>query len=272
MPSCGVLLHAFGAERFNYYELADQCARLIQKFLGLPITLITDRVPSSKLYDKVIEIRSNSDYKRILCNKEDHKSQSIQYTYRNDTRSLSLELTPYDRTLLIDSDYLVFNDDLLKYLTSDYDFLCPYTALDVSGRNGYSGFKYLSNAIPQAWATVVIFNKSEFSQSVFEHWRMIQQNYEYYGALLSKPEPFRNDYALSLAVHTMNGSQPMNEKLPPMFMSPGDSTIELITKRGDIVVCSDHRIIKLSKTNLHVMNKLCLQNPKIQEQIRELSA
>jgi hypothetical protein len=150
--------------------------------------------------------------------------------------------------------------------------LCPFKALDVTGRNGYSGFKYLSNAIPQAWATVLIFNKSQFSRAVFAHWRMIQQNYEYYRALMSRPEHFRNDYALSLALHTMNGSQAMSQQLPPMFMLPGHSTIERITINGDIVIRCEEQIIKLSKTNLHVMNKLCLQNPKIQEQIRELAA
>ena len=49
MASAGVLLHAFGAERFDYYTLANNCARLVTKFLQLPITLVTDKEPDNEI-------------------------------------------------------------------------------------------------------------------------------------------------------------------------------------------------------------------------------
>ena len=71
MPSSGVVLHAFGADRFDYYALADNCARLVTKFLQLPITLVTDREPQTNLYDKVIICQSESNYQRTLRNVTD---------------------------------------------------------------------------------------------------------------------------------------------------------------------------------------------------------
>ena len=272
MASAGVILHAFGAERFDYYALANSCARLVTKFLQLPITLVTDREPDNDLYDRVVIETSNSDTKRTLRNVNESGEEIVHYKYMNDTRSRSLELSPYDRTILLDTDYLVTNSGLLKFLNSDYDFLCPYEAYDVTNRNKYSGFKYISNTIQQAWATVVVFNKSTRSRAIFAHWQMIQQNYQYYKALLNKPEYFRNDYALSLATHAINGNQPMAERLPKMMMLPGDSYIEHIDSDLNFVINCESRAIKLTKCNLHVMNKLCLQSKQIQEDIVAITA
>ena len=272
MASAGVLLHAFGAERFDYYTLANNCARLVTKFLQLPITLVTDRAPDNDLYERVIIETSSSDTKRTLRNVNPSGEEIVHYRYMNDTRSRSLELSPYDRTILLDTDYLVTNSELLKFLNSDYDFLCPYEAYDVTNRNKYSGFKYISNTIQQAWATVVVFNKSMRSRAIFAHWQMIQQNYQYYKALLNKPEYFRNDYALSLATHAINGNQPMAERLPKMMMLPGDSYIEHIDSDLNFVINCESRAIKLTKCNLHVMNKLCLQSKQIQEDIVAITA
>ena len=117
-----------------------------------------------------------------------------------------------------------------------------------------------------------MFNKSDTARAMFSHWQMIQNSYEYYSALLSVAGHFRNDYALSLAAHTMNGNQPPQEQLPPMFMCPGDSYIEKIDRDLNMVINCQQRIIKLGKTNLHVMNKLCLQSDDIKESIRAITA
>jgi hypothetical protein len=272
MPTQGVILHAFGAGRFDYYALADTCARLVTKFLSLPITLVTDRDTQNSLYDRVIVCDSQSNYQRWLRNNDGNTQQTINYTYRNDTRSRSLEFSPYDRTILLDSDYLVLNSQLLKYLQVDAALQCPWRAYDVTNRNSYTGFARIKNTIAQAWATVVIFDKSSAAKSIFAHWRMIQDNYEYYRELLGTREHFRNDYALSLAAYTMTGCAPITEQLPPMHMLPGDSYIETIRPDGTVIINCDDKIIKLSRTNLHVMNKLCLQTPCILEDIDAITA
>ena len=272
MPSSGVVLHAFGADRFDYYALADNCARLVTKFLQLPITLVTDREPSNNLYDRVIIEQSTSTNSRVLRNVNETGEEIVHYKYRNDTRSRSLELSPYDRTILLDSDYIITNSELLKFIATDCDFLCPYEAYDVTNRNKYVNFKYISNTVQQAWATVVVFNKSIRSRSIFAYWQMVQKNYAYYQALMNKPENFRNDYALSLAVHAMNGNQPMTERLPKMMMLPGDSYIEHIDSDLNFIINCEKRAVKLSKVNLHVMNKLCLQSKQIQEDIIAITA
>lgn len=273
MSTKGALIHAFGGQTFDYYLIADNCARLITKFLGLPVTLVTDRHPTNRhLYDQVILEASNANYTRSLRSGSSAGEQTIQYIYKNDTRSQSLELSPYDVTLLLDSDYLILNSDLQKYMELGRDFLCPWFAYDVTNQHGYEGFRYIKNTIPQAWATTVIFNKSPTSLAIFNYWQLIQQNYEYYKALLGVGEHFRNDYALSLAAHTLNGCQPMTEKLPQMMMLPGHSYIEKINPDRTVIINCNDKIIKLSKTNLHVMNKLCLQSTNITQDIHDITS
>jgi hypothetical protein len=208
----------------------------------------------------------------VLRNVNDTGEEIVHYKYRNDTRSRSLELSPYDKTILLDSDYIITNSELLKFISTDCDFLCPYEAYDVTNRNKYVNSKYISNTVQQAWATVVVFNKSIRSRSIFTYWQMVQKNYAYYQALMNKPENFRNDYALSLAVHAMNGNQSMTERLPKMMMLPGDSYIEHIDSDLNFIINCEKRAVKLSKVNLHVMNKLCLQSKQIQEDIIAITA
>lgn len=273
MSTKGALIHAFGGQTFDYYLIADNCARLVKKFLGLPVSLVTDKHPANHhLYDQVILQASNSDYTRTLRNVGSNSNEMVHYVYKNDTRSQSLELSPYDVTLLLDSDYLVLNSDLLKFMDLGRDFLCPWFACDVTNQHGYEGFRYIKNTIPQAWATTVIFNKSPTSLAIFNYWQLIQQNYEYYKALMGVGEHFRNDYALSLAAHTLNGCQPMTEKLPQMMMLPGHSYIEKIAPNRNVIINCNNQVIKLSKTSLHVMNKLCLQSDKITQNIYDITA
>jgi hypothetical protein len=273
----GVVLHAFGGDKFDYYTIADNCTKLVTKFLGLPVTLVTDKEPVNRsLYDQVILSASLATWSRTLVVRDDtsseYKEKTMKYPFKNDTRALSLELSPYDVTILLDSDYLVFNSELLKFVTLDCDFLCPWFAHDITGKGGYEGFRYINDTIPQAWATVVIFNKSIASRAIFDYWKLIQKNYEYYQALMLINSHFRNDYALSLAAHTLNGCRPLDEKLPPMMMLPARNYIEKIDTNKNIIINCMDTIIKVSNTNLHVMNKLCLQSQSICQDIDALTS
>jgi len=56
--SKGVLLFAFNIEKVNYYEMAVCCAKRINHFLNLPVTIVTDNeslpVNSTYQFDNVI--------------------------------------------------------------------------------------------------------------------------------------------------------------------------------------------------------------------------
>lgn len=247
MMSKGVLIHAFGDELIDYYKLANYSASLVRRHLRLPVACITDNPSKIHGIKYVIEAQSEIKQKRTIIDGK--------YQYKNDTRILSYELTPFDKTLLIDSDYLIFNSNLLKWFDTDYEFVCPHKMY----YPGYSAKEFcIYNNIVQMWATVIYFNKSQFSQNVFEHWKMVQENYEYYTSLLNVYGVYRNDYSLSLALHTMNGYVRPNVEMFSLLTIPTHYKI-LDIEEDRILIEKSGKLLVINKTNMHVMDKVNLQ-------------
>ena len=252
--SKGILIHAFGDDLIDYYKLANYCASLVRKHLDLPIACITDNPSKIHGMQYVIEAQSDTNQKRTIA--------GGKYNYKNDTRILSYELTPFDKTLLIDSDYLIFNSNLLKWFDTDYEFVCPHK-MYYPGQSAKEFYIY--NNIVQMWATVVYFNKSQFSQSVFDHWKMVQENYDYYTSLLNVYGVYRNDYSLSLALHTMGGYTKPNVEMFSLLTIPSHYKI-LDIENDRVLIERNGKLVVLNKTNIHVMDKAHLLG-KIHEEV-----
>jgi len=150
--SKGVILFAFNSTKFNYYDMAVATAKRINHFLNLPVSIITDTTSIPENIDYVFDntIIATAD----TSNKRDRE------TWINKGRYRVFELTPYDETLLIDTDYLVNSTKLLKTFELPTDFCCHedthflmYNTPQIEMLNPY-GFKTL-------WATVIRFNKTK---------------------------------------------------------------------------------------------------------------
>jgi len=196
----GALLFAFDSE-IKYSKLAVECARRIKEYLGIPVTLVTNKRVDSKLFqNQIITNKPKSTNKRYFAD----RSKSI--TWLNFDRNSALDHTPYDRTLLVDIDYMINSDDLLPILQSSQPFLCHRRVQRVESPDAKIDTFGTKNT-QQWWATVVIFDRSKFSQDVFTAWKMIQTNYKHYANLFGFDQSqFRNDYALSLALLLCNGN------------------------------------------------------------------
>jgi len=242
----GILIHAFGDELIDYYKLANTAARLATHFLKLPVACITDAPNKIMGIKNIIEVESKTKQQRTLV--------GDKYQYKNDTRTLSYELIPFDQTLLIDSDYLIFNSELLKWFETDYNFACP---LQMNYPGSPPKYYHIYNNIVQAWATVIYFNKSKQSEFIFDYWKLIQDNYEYYGSLLTTYGIYRNDYSLSLALHVMNGYKQPAVEMPSLLTIPISTPILDITDDSSFIVAANNKekFIKLKNMNLHIMNK-----------------
>jgi len=256
----GVLLHAFGNDQIDYYKLATVAAKLVKKYLKLPVVCITDRLNTVPEFDYIIEAQSAINQIRNLDN--------ISYLYKNDTRVFSYDLSPFDQTLLIDSDYLIFNSELLKWFETDYNFVCPWQTHYPGTQSRTS---YIFNGLPQAWATVIYFNKSKEAKAIFEHWWMIQENYNYYRNLLNVHGVYRNDYSLSLAMHTMNGYKLPTIKMSSLLTIP--SHVRIIDFKDDntVVVNKNDKLVRIKATNIHVMGKLDLLTEPIWSKLNHVA-
>jgi len=196
--------------------MAEYTAKRVNHFLNLPVTLVTDeesKPEGDHPFDKIITVTPD-------------KNNIREYqVWINKGRYQAYELSPYDETLLLDVDYMVNSDKLLKLFEFDTDFCChdntsflmhPGAAQEVL--SAYS-FKTL-------WATVVMFRKTERAKQIFECLQMIQENYSHYADIHSfVAGVYRNDYALTLALRIANGhSTSSNDIIPWDLIHVGKNT------------------------------------------------
>ena len=194
----GAIIFAVGKHAIDYAAMAAWSAARIERHLGLPTTLITDQAVDNSAFDHIIRIDAQqNDRSRWFADLE----QSVPW--HNLDRCDAFDLTPYDRTLLLDADYVVNSGQLRRVVDHDR-FWChryAYTVgtgqiLDHFGRHQH----------PMYWATVMAFGRDAESAFIFDSMRMIRNNWQHYRDLYHIDNPlFRNDYALSIALPLVHG-------------------------------------------------------------------
>jgi hypothetical protein len=258
--SRGALLFAFNSPKYDYYAMAEYTAKRINHFLGLPVTIVTDES----------SIPNNSKYKfdNTIVVEPDKNNIRDYVVWINKGRYQAYDLSPYDETLLLDTDYVVNSDRLLSTFDICDDFCCHDTTSFLMHPkapqeilSAYS-FKTL-------WATVITFKKTQRAKQIFECLEMVQKNYEHYANIHSFiAGVYRNDYALTLALRIANGHLNINSDIIPWNLLHvgkntsvyAESTDEFNTEytvmfdnwqRGKI----RKEYINIKDTDFHVMNK-----------------
>ena len=204
--SRGVVMFARNS-KLDYMRIAQHNCKLIKEHLQLPVAVITDTKTrdesDTSMFDYVIMDDSEYQNTRVFY----LKGEKLSTPWLNGSRSDAYDLTPFDRTLLLDADYLIMSSRYKTLFDVDQDFSCHYDVLDVTGQNLYKTDERLSPyTIPMVWATAVVFNKSEFADTVFALMKIVKEHWKYYSALYQfNRKMFRNDFALSIALHILKG-------------------------------------------------------------------
>ena len=177
--------------------MAVVAAKRINHFLNLPVTVVTDTksVPENPDYqfDKVILVEPDKN------NIRDHA------VWINKGRYQAYELSPYDETILLDTDYMVNSDRLLTLFELPTDFCCHDTTSFLM-HPGVAQEVLSAYSFKTLWATVVMFKKTQRAKQIFECLEMVQKNYEHYANIHSFiAGVYRNDYGLTLATRIVNG-------------------------------------------------------------------
>jgi len=272
----------------DYALMATIAAGLAKKHLQIPVSLITDKttmawMKESKIYSRACEIFENiieikkpeSENKRRL---HDGADISKIVPFVNNNRSSVLDLTPYDKTLLLDSDFLIFSDRLNEYWHMD-DVLISDSMNDIVGeeRTGYHD-RYISDTgVHMFWATAVMFTKNEQSQNFFDMVEYVKLNYQYYGDLFRfDTRQFRNDIAFSVAKHILTGFETDRSlTLPPIFTTIDKDVLYDVDSSGKLTFLVSHRLTNdyctavIRDRDIHIMNKQSLVRlaPKLLELI-----
>jgi hypothetical protein len=183
----GALIFARNNEHTDYVAMAHWSARNIKRHLGIETHIVTD------------ESRTDSGSR--------HFNDVGKATWHNTNRMDAYRLSPWDRTLVLDADYVVASDQLRGVLDCDVDFLAHRWAYDVTGCNDFKGLNYFGEThMPMWWATVMIFNKSKQAEMIFDTMAMIRDNWTHYRNIYKNNTPtYRNDHALTIAMLVVNG-------------------------------------------------------------------
>lgn len=250
----GAVLFAFNSDTVNYYDTAVFCAERIDYFLNLPVTLITDEksLPEevSSIFDKVITVEAQAD------------NQKKTGQWINKGRYRAYQLTPYDETLVLDTDYVVNSDQLSNIFDMYDDFMCAKNADYLMFPDAPKDI--ISNtSFDCPWATVMAFKKTDKARQIFECIEMVQNNYQHYSNLYGfAAMPFRNDYALAIALHIVYGGivdnkvyMPWNlihvsERVKMYRVGSGMDTNFVATKKSKRT-----EYIKIKNTDFHMLFK-----------------
>jgi hypothetical protein len=243
--SKGVVIFATNTESIDYVKIANRTSRLIEHYLGLPVTIL-DASPTTK--NKRYSVDTN---------------QFEQW--RNGGRSQAYKLSPYDTTILLDSDYLVLDDSLIKILDSTQDY-----SIITENQNMSQSMNSLMGQINFIWATVVVFKRTDKSRLLFDLVRRIQHNYSYYRKLYNiQQRNFRNDYAFAIADNILNGYT-LSKGIPWSMLTLDNAISKIELQQNKLVIREDNTAQVIPRQNIHVIDKDYLQSTAYTEFVEQI--
>ena len=192
----GVLLYCFNTESYRYDKIAAKTIPLLRQNLGLEITVVTNdetrvHLPEQEGVNYMVIENQTGNYIN-------------QKSWHNLDRHRAYELSPYEKTILLDIDYFCYSDYLLTLANTDQDFMVHDKVHDVTGHDSYEFAR--NSMIPMVWATVIIFKKTPRAMAIFDMVKYVKERYSYFCDLYRIDfQNFRNDYAFAIALHQLGG-------------------------------------------------------------------
>jgi hypothetical protein len=271
--SKGAFLIAQNNEHIDYVKQAVFLAKRIKKYLNIPVTVATDSADYLKdsfdiqIFDQIISLdyTNESNLRYFFDGALTKKTAS----FKNNNRASVYDLSPYDETLLMDTDYVISNSLLKPVFNSSADFLIYKKSNDIAKVRDESEFDKISDtSVDFYWATVVYFRKTDTNRIFFNLVSHIEQEWNHYRRVYQITSSlFRNDFAFSIAIHIMNGFQSGNfaQQLPGSMMYTTDKDVlwkmnedemMFLVEKKDYL--GEYTAIKTSGQTIHVMNKQSL--------------
>lgn len=241
----GILLYCFNTPTCDYHLILEKCVALIKKNLKLEITVVTNLQTFKK-----IKHLGMINFK--LIDNATTNSRGAEKWF-NLERCTAYEMSPYDRTILMDIDYFCYTDNLLDLVNSKDEFLIHDKVHDVTGRDSYNFER--ESMIPILWATVIVFSKTDSVKNIFKFVEYVKSNYQYFCDIYRLGfRNFRNDYAFSIAINQTSG-----HKLPkflPTKMATLPSRAKIIAFDLDNLIYEFQDMIGVVENqDVHVLDK-----------------
>ena len=278
----GVCMFAYNNEQLDYVKFATIAAKYVKKNMKNNQTaLITNHGSYDWMKSSIGEEEIDNTFDYIVI-QEPEAAQNMRVhfdspwtefnaQFSNSNKHKIFEYTPFERTLLIDTDFLVMNNFYDYIFDTDVEVSMHRYAEYLGGEPPYQNEITLNpGGINHWWSTVVYFDQSPTSKMFFDTWSHVRDNWEYYSLLYQFPRLlFRTDFCVSIAVHLMNGLN--NDDFvhdflgQPLLNMDQKDDIAKINGYKDVVFLKHNRkeqwknvLCRYQNENLHIMNKRSL--------------
>lgn len=269
----GVLIFAQNSEKIDYALMSLISGGLAKKHLRVPVSLATDNdtitwMKQLSIYDKAVDIfdqiiETDTDDTGNTRKLKDGNGYQV-VPFKNSNRTNAYKITPYEKTLLIDSDFLIFSNHLNNFWDLDYDIMISRSMSDLANidRSSYQD-KYVSYTGPHLyWATTVMFTKSKQAEIFFDLVNEIKENYQSYSEIYRyDSRVYRNDISFSIAKHIMDGFQTdLTASLPPVNSVFDSDILEKVNDDGRLIFLMSQNgdyfsAMSMKDIDVHIMNK-----------------
>jgi len=263
----GILVFAYNNRAVDYIAQAAFLAQRAKKYLDLPVTIVTDDVEyAGRVYSDFDNIIFEKSSAITAKSYNDGTMARHKLVFKNDTRPKAYDLSPYEQTLLLDTDYIIADDMLKHCFDSPNSFMIYKDAYDLAGFRDYCEFDKISDVgVDFYWATCVYFTKCKSNKTFFDLLQHIQTYWTHYRQIYRLETPvYRNDHVFSIAIHIMNGFMQgeFAKKLPGKLFYTTDKDI-LHNLNGDEFTfllekenfLGQYTLAKFKGRSIHVMNK-----------------
>ena len=265
----GVLCFANNNSKVNYILQAQELASRVRRYLNLPTSIVTStpNEVDSKLFDKIIPVEApNGNYKRYYDGSDTHVNISCNNAGRID----SFDLTPYDKTLVLDTDVILCNGDLKNAFNNNHDFQIYKNCTDLTTWRKHDEFNYINDkGVCFYWATAFCFNKTTETKIFFDLLKTLKNNWNHYSKVFDLgSRNFRNDHIFSIAIHMMNGfiEGDWAKDMPSTLYYTLDRDILHKIDKNKLVfllqkenIHGEYILSSTKDMNVHVMNKFSIE-------------
>lgn len=279
----GILLIAYNNGKIDYEKLALVAARCVKLHMSNNhVTLLTDQPTFDALKLELTPDLAAETFDHIIIDNVTHERNTRTHRdspwnefttqFNNKNKHSIFNKSPYNKTLMIDVDYLIGNDTLDAIFDTDSEVAMYKHALSVRNYKPRIWEQKLHpDGIDMWWSTAVYWRSdSELAKLFFGVWEHVKENYNYYKWLYKFPGVlFRTDYAVSIAVHILNGHRQGNliHELPGKvmrFSEQIDDVAEFKEINDILLICPDPKELwksiasRVKNENVHVMNKMAI--------------
>tara|TARA_B100000579_G_scaffold435720_1_gene459707 strand:- start:832 stop:1740 length:909 start_codon:yes stop_codon:yes gene_type:complete len=278
----GICFFAYNNDEIDYVQLAHIAAGYVKANMSNNKTcLITDKgtynyfkdTVDNKFRDACFDQVILTDFVNSTNPRRHYDSPWTEFTaqFNNSNKHKIFEYTPFEKTLLLDIDYIVKNNFYDYIFDTKFPLAMHRESQYLQYEPPYMNEITLSDGgVHHWWSTVVYFDQSFESKTFFDTWAHVKDNWDYYHLLYQFPPAlFRTDFCVSIACHLLNGYNENNfvhDFLGTRMrnMDQKDDLIE-VKSLNDWIFLSHVRkevwkniLVRNQDLNVHVMNKRAL--------------